>query len=137
VPGREFLVLAKELLGWGNLPRHWRAVVIHAYYAVLLECRDAMTRWSLPSLVRQQVHAQVRLRLLYSSDVELQEVGRKLERLGMDRNAASYDLRASPLFATLMGAQDAIRMAEHALSILDGIDADPIRRAAAASSIKA
>ena len=110
--------------------------MIHAYYAVLLESRDAMTRRSLPALVRQQVHAQVRLRLLYSTDVELQGVGRKLERLGMDRNAASYDLRASPLFATSIGAQDAIRIAEYALALLDGIDADPIRRAAAAGSIK-
>ena len=48
MPGREFLELARELLASGRLPRHWRAVVIHAYYALLLECRDAMTRWGLP-----------------------------------------------------------------------------------------
>jgi hypothetical protein len=96
--GREFLELGRELLAWATLPRHWRAVIIHAYYAVLLECRDAMTRWGLPSLSRQQVHAQVRLRLIYATDADLKEIGRKLERLGMDRNAASYDLRSLPLF---------------------------------------
>ncbi len=56
--GREFLELARELLASGTLPRHWRAVIIHAYYALLLECRDAMTRWGLPPLIRQQVHAK-------------------------------------------------------------------------------
>jgi hypothetical protein len=136
VPGREFLTLAREILAWGNLPRHWRSVVIHAYYAVLLECREAMTRWGLPPLVRQQVHAQVRLRLLYATNAELQEIGRKLERLGMDRNTASYDLRSSPLFATSVGAQDAVKKAEDALALLDAMDADPIRRAAGAASIK-
>jgi hypothetical protein len=51
--GREFLDLARELLAFGTLSRHWRAVLIHAYYALLLECRDAMTRWGLPQLTRQ------------------------------------------------------------------------------------
>jgi hypothetical protein len=55
MPGREFLELAREVLGLATLPRHWRAVVVHAYYALLLECRDAMTRWGLPPLSRQQV----------------------------------------------------------------------------------
>jgi hypothetical protein len=30
MPGREFLELARELLALATLPRHWRAVVIHA-----------------------------------------------------------------------------------------------------------
>src|SRR2546421_103927 len=51
MPGREFLELARELLAFGTLPRHWRAVIIHTYYALLLECRDAMTRWGLPPLI--------------------------------------------------------------------------------------
>jgi hypothetical protein len=30
MPGREFLELARELLGFATAPRHWRAVIIHA-----------------------------------------------------------------------------------------------------------
>src|SRR5438128_763269 len=136
MPGREFLELARELLALAVLPRHLRAVIIHAYYAILLECRDAMARWGLPSLSRQHVHAHVRLRLIYATDPGLNEIGRKLERLGMDRNAASYDLRSLPLFSTPTGAQAAMKVAADALSLLDAIDADPIRRRGAAASIK-
>jgi len=133
--GREFLELARELLVIGTSARHWRAAVIHAYYALMLECQDAMTRWGLPPLSRQQVHAQVRLRLIYATDPDLKEIGRKLERLGIDRNSASYDLRAVGLFATPAGAQGAVQKATDALALLDAIDANSARRAAAAASI--
>jgi hypothetical protein len=36
MPGREFLALAQELLTFGTQARHWRAAIIHAYYALLL-----------------------------------------------------------------------------------------------------
>lgn len=134
--GREFLDLARELLAFGTFSRHWRAVVIHAYYALLLECRDAMTRWGLPQLTRQQVHAQVRLRLVFARDPDLKEIGLKLERLGLHRNAASYDLRALPLFATATAAHNDVQMAADALALLDALDADPARRAAAVASIR-
>src|SRR4051812_28012352 len=97
--GRDFLDLSKELLP-GSLPRHWRGIIIHAYYALLLECRDAMERWGLPSLTRQQVHGQVRLRLLYAGDVDLKKIGRTLDHLVQYRNRASYGLRPLPEFAT-------------------------------------
>jgi hypothetical protein len=133
--GREFLELARELLVIGTAARHWRAVVIHAYYALMLECQQAMARWGLPPLSRQQVHAQVRLRLIYATDTDLKEIGRKLERLGIDRNSASYDLRALALFTTPASAQGAVQKATDALALLDAIDANPARRAAAAASI--
>src|SRR5260370_29261240 len=136
MPDREFLELAQELLTSGTQPRHWRAVSIHAYYALLLECRDTMTRWGLPSLARQQVHAQVRLRLVYAGDPDLRQIGYKLEDLSKDRNLANYDLRALPIFASAITAQINLRKAADALALLDAIDADPIRRAAALASIK-
>src|SRR2546423_12747327 len=77
--------------------RHWRAVIIHAYYALLLECRDAMARWKLPSVARQQLHAQVRLRFIYAADIDLKKIGDALEVLNKHRNAASYDLQPLPL----------------------------------------
>jgi hypothetical protein len=135
MPGREFLILAREILASGTSPRHWRAVLIHAYYALLLECRDAMARWGPPPLTRQQVHAKVRLRLVYATDPDLKEIGRKLEKLGIDRSAANYDLRALPLF-TSAAAQNAVQRAADGLALLDAIDADPAHRAAAVASIR-
>ncbi len=133
--GREFLELARELLASGSLPRHWRAVIIHAYYALLLECRDAMTRWGLPLPTRQQVHAQVRLRLTFSRNPDLRKIGDKLEILGRHRNSANYDLQALPMFASAKVARDDVKLATDALALLDAIDADPTHRAAALASI--
>src|SRR5262249_3042191 len=134
--GREFLELAREVLAFGALPRHWRGVIIHAYYALVLECRDTMSRWGLPPLTRQQVHAQIRLRLLYSTDPDLKWIGQELEELGKHRNLASYDLRTLSLFSTAADAQNDVKRAADALTLLDTIDADPARRAAAVSSIR-
>ena len=88
MPGREFLELARELLALATLPRHWRAVVIHAYYALLLECRDAQARWGLPLPPRHNVHAVVRLRFTYASDADLKQLGDTLDRLVQLRNQA-------------------------------------------------
>jgi hypothetical protein len=134
--GREFLQVAQELLSSGTQPRHWRAVAIHAYYALLLECRDGMTRWGLPPLTRQQVHAQVRLRLLYASDPDLKWLGSKLEELGKDRNLANYDLRPLPFFASPSVARVNVKLAADALARLDAIERDPARRAAAIAAIR-
>jgi len=82
------------------------------------------------------VHAQVRLRLVFATDPDLKEIGRKLEKLGMDRNSASYDLRALPIFASVVAAQDAVKKATDALALLDAIENDPVRRGAAIASIR-
>jgi hypothetical protein len=136
MPGREFLEVARELLALGTLPRHWRAVIIHAYYALLLECRDAMSRWGLPPLTRQQVHAKVRLRLIFATDPDVKQIGFNLEKLVADRNLANYDLRPLPLFASAAGAKRNVQRAIDGLALLDAIDADPARRAAAVASIQ-
>jgi hypothetical protein len=133
--GREFLDQARDSLP-GSLQRHRRSAVIHSYYALLLECRDLMSRWGLQRLSRQQVHAQVRLRLVYSTDADLKAIGFTLERMSQNRNLASYDLTDLPLFATATVAQDHVKSAADAIALLDAIDADPARRAAAIASIK-
>jgi hypothetical protein len=94
-----------------------------------------MARWGLPAPARQQVHAQVRLRLVYSTDPNLKDIGRTLEFLVVQRNSASYDLRPLPIFATPGVAQAAVQRAEDALASLDAIDSDLARRAAAVASI--
>jgi hypothetical protein len=131
--GREFLDLAREFLALVTSPRHWRAVVIHAYYALLLECPDAMARWGLPPVPRQQVHAQVRLRLVYASDADLKRIGDALEVLNKRRNAASYDLAPLSSFASAKVAQADVQLAEDAVTLLDSINGDATRRAGAPS----
>ncbi len=132
--GREFLELARELLP-GTHPRHRRGAIIHAYYAVLLECRDTLIHWGVPPFARQQVHPQVRLKLIYSTDKDLKQIGYALEDLNRDRNSASYDLTDLPLFATPIRAQRLINQAADVLILLDSIDSDPVRRAAAIASL--
>jgi hypothetical protein len=133
--GRDFLELARDLLP-GTLPRHWRGIVIHAYYALLLECRDTMTGWGLPALQRHQVHSQVRLRLTYATNADLKQVGYDLEDLSRHRNRANYELQPLAEFATPKLAHDDVKKAADAITLLDSIDNDPVRRAAAIASIR-
>ena len=134
--GREFLVLARELLASGTMPRHWRGAIIHTYYALFLECRDIMMRWGLPPIPRQQAHSQVKLRLVYATDADLKDIGRRIDELAKHRNAASYDMQSLPMFASAKAAQADVQVAADALALLDAIDGDPVRRAAAIASIK-
>jgi hypothetical protein len=133
--GREFVDLAQELLP-GTASRHWRGAMIHVYYGLLLESRDTMARWGLPAPGRQQVHAQVRLRMIYAAHPDLKKIGFALEELGRHRNMASYDLRSLALFASAKEAEADVQTAADALVLLDAIDADPVRRTAAISSIR-
>jgi hypothetical protein len=90
----------------------------------------------LPPLPRHQAHTQVKLRLLFATNSDLKHIGFTLDKLGQHRNTANYDLRERPLFATSADAQDDVQAATDALALLDAIDADPARRAAAIASIR-
>ncbi len=132
--GREFLDLARDLVT-GSSEVYWRAAVVHAYYALMLERRDAQVRWGLPMPPRQSVHAVVRLRFAYASDVDLKQIGDALDRLVQFRNQASYDLSSSPKFASAVKAQEAVQKATAARTSLAAIDGNAARRAAAKASI--
>jgi hypothetical protein len=132
--GRKFLDIARELVT-GPTAFHWRAAAIHAYYALILECRDALLRWGLRIPRRDNMHAFVRLQFQYATSTELKPVGRVLDDLVQLRNHASYDMSPRREFRSPVPAQNAIQDSTAALALLDAIDADPVRRAAAIAAL--
>jgi hypothetical protein len=133
--GREFLDVARELVQ-GAGAAHWRAAAGRAYYALMLEAREALRRWGFIPQRREDVHAFVRLRFVYAADGDLKDVGLTLDRAGRLRNRADYDL-TSTYFATDSHVQEAIRHVARGLASLDAVEADPTRRAAAIADIRA
>lgn len=132
--GREFLRVAQVLLTSRGAP-FWRTVVWLAYYALFLECREALLRWGVPSLPRVGAHGEVRRRFRYARHPDMQILANALEALGQARNRASYDLRPLLEFTTSTNAVQAVRTAEDAIALLDAIEADPVRRAAAIAAL--
>jgi hypothetical protein len=132
--GRAFLELAQELIK-GSAEQHWRGATIHAYYGLMLECRDAQIRWGRPAPSRQRVHQDLRLTFVDASDPDLRTISVALDRLVTARNRASYDLSSLPEFATDIEAGKWVQRALDALALLDAIEADPARLAAAIASL--
>jgi hypothetical protein len=133
MPGRGFLDVARDV-ATGPTEYHRRAAVVHAYYALLLECRDALFRWGFALPSQNALHSWVRLRFVYAADEDLKAIGDGLERLVRLRNRASYDLQSVAFKPGV--PQAAFQAAETALALLDGIESDPVRRAAAVASIR-
>ena len=102
----------------------------------MLEGREALFRWGFSLPARQGVHAWVRLKFLYAADADLKEIGYALDDLVHLRNKAHYNLKPLAEFAAAAPALAAIQRARDALALLDGIEADPARRAAAIAGIQ-
>ena len=133
--GRAFLDLAREII-LGDSEVHRRGAVGRAYYALMLECRNALFRWGFKLPPRDNVHSFVRLRFMYASDPDLRVIGLRLENLVKLRNQADYQLTLVANFRTNATAQQAIDDAAHAIALLDAIDAYPARQAAAVAAIR-
>jgi hypothetical protein len=113
----------------------WRGAAIHAYYALFLECREALVRWGRPVVGRHNIHPAVRLKFTYSASPDLKRLSNFLDDLLDLRTHASYDLSVQARFSTATDAQKAIQTSADGISLLDAIDADPNRRAAAIASL--
>ena len=132
--GRAFLNVAHELM-FGLDEEHWRAACVHAYYALMLECRDALEGWGRTPAPRENVHSFVRLQLGYASDPDLKQIHAVLDVLVRRRNQASYQLVGLAVFATRRPALDAYQDARDPLALLDAIQSDPARQVAAIASL--
>jgi hypothetical protein len=65
--GRAFLGAAREMAA-GTTEDRWRTAAGRAYYALMLEGREALRRWGFSVPPRHNVHAFVRLRLVFAAD---------------------------------------------------------------------
>lgn len=133
--GRALVDLAQEIIT-GDSEVHRRGAVGRAYYALMLECRDALFRWGFKLPPRENVHSFVRLRFTFAGDVDVKGIGMTLEDLVKLRNQADYQLTLVTNFRTNATAQKAIDDAADAIALLDAIDADPPRQAAAVAAIR-
>lgn len=132
--GRAFLRAARQVVAGANEPC-WRGGIVHAYYALFLECRDILASWGVPAPPRNQPHNWVRLKLQFAKDIEIKRLGDRLEVLLRTRNRASYDLNPHPEFSSSVLADQYIADVDASLAVLDAIEGDPVRRAAAIGSL--
>jgi hypothetical protein len=132
--GREFLDLAREIVGNGG-ERHWRGAHVHAYYALLLESREALTRWGLPAPSPHTVHHHIRNKLTFAGDKDLKRIGISLDHLSQRRSWASYQLGPHTRHGSEAAARQSIQEAADALTLLDALEVDPAHRTVAVASI--
>jgi len=132
--GREFLKPARTLVNQ-TAEADWRGAAVHAYYALFLECREALVRWGRPVVGWQNVHPTVRLKFTYATAPDLKHLSNYLDNLLDLRTHASYDLRPQSRFSTATDARNAIQTALDGIALLDAIEADARRRAAAIASL--
>jgi hypothetical protein len=82
------------------------------------------------------VHSHVRLKFVFATDPDIKGLGDVLDDLGRLRNRANYILSSLPEFADATEALRSIDKAADAIALLDAIEADPARLAAAQASIQ-
>ena len=134
--GREFLPIARDL-SQGATEAYWRTAAGRAYYAVMLEIRDAFIRWGLSAPPQRSVHISVRQRLYTSKDGDMKQVAQMLDLLRDLRGMADYETSSPAKFATNVEALAAVQRAVDALALFDAIDANTPRRTTIAAEIRA
>ena len=132
--GRALLDVGRELAA-GPTEAHWRSSVGRSYYALLHVILGSLGRWGFAAPPRDKVHSFARLKFVYAADPDLKRIGLTLEALAQLRNVADYQLGRSGPFASPRVAVSALADAESAVALLDALESDPARRAAAARTI--
>lgn len=88
------------------------------------------------SLDDQSRPSEPTILLLYSSDSDLKLVGLTLDRPGRPRNHADYQLSDSERLFAQSRVVEYVRDAARAIDLLDQVDGDDNRRAAAIQSVR-
>jgi hypothetical protein len=108
-----------------------------AYYALLHEGRVFLDRWGFPIPLRETIHSFVRLRFTFAANADLKRIGQAVEQFNWLRNLGDYHLASPGRFASDRDTVWAVTIAQDSIDLLDAIDADPARRAAAIAAIRA
>src|SRR5438046_2511130 len=124
--GSEFLDLAQEIVR-GGTEVHWRGAAGRAYYALMLESRDALLGWGFAAPPRENIHAFVRLRFTFPASPDVLLIGRALDKLNRLRNKADYHLSIGPPFDSDVITTEALQAAADSITLLGAIQADNAR----------
>src|SRR5205809_766265 len=105
--GREFLAVAKVLLGLGT-EAAWRSAVSRAHYAVFHVARQLLEDLGFAVPRGDRAHGHLWLRLSNCRDPQVENAGRELNDLRRHRNRADYEMNV-PLSSSTAAAlvQDA------------------------------
>ena len=121
--GRDFLPLARALAAEAT-EAAWRSGLSRAYYAAFHVARDLMESLGFAVPKADAAHKHMAWRLGNCGDVQVEDVGRKLDILRGDRNSADYDMR-HPMPQTF--AQQRVKMAEQIVQTLEAAALEPTR----------
>src|SRR5688572_15836389 len=89
--GKEFIAVARSV---SQLPTEsdWRTAANRAYFAAMIELRDAFRRWGLSAPPHGSVHQLIRKRIYTSADKDMKQIGIMFDRLLTLRQKADYDM---------------------------------------------
>src|SRR5262245_7223127 len=132
--GRDFLEVARRLVS-GPTEADRRSSVSRSYYSLFIECRDALLRWGF-NFPQRDSHREVQRRFTFPKHPDLNRIADVLSQLVSHRNSADYGMTGARHGFDAAAAADAEAKARSALSVLDALDADPARRAAAVAAIR-
>ena len=119
---RDFLRVAQGLSA-GKTEAEWRSAISRSYYALFHVASELLMILGFRVPRMDRGHAFLWLRLSNSSNPDVSQAGRDLNKLRSDRNTADYDQRAS---ISQTDAEDAWKIAQLAISVFDGALKEPI-----------
>ncbi len=128
--GRDFLPLARHLLGIGDEPAR-RSAVSRAYYAAFHVARDLLADLGFTTPRADRAHEYLYRRLNNSGSAVVRVAANQLHDLRSLRNRADYDL-AAPFSAALATSQ--VAAAEYVIQTLDALT--PAERAQITGAMK-